>query len=116
MAFNRLIDRRIDAQNERTRSREIPAGTISPVAATALVAVSCLLFILTTWTINPLCFYLSPVALSVVLGYSYTKRFTWLCHLVLGLGLSLAPIGAYLAVTGVFDFYRSVFPCASSPG
>lgn len=109
MAFNRLIDRRIDAQNERTRSREIPAGTISPVAATALVAVSCLLFILTTWTINPLCFYLSPVALSVVLGYSYTKRFTWLCHLVLGLGLSLAPIGAYLAVTGVFDFLPICF-------
>ncbi|HRU61477.1 MAG TPA: 4-hydroxybenzoate octaprenyltransferase, partial [Bacteroidia bacterium] len=76
---------------------------------TALVAVSCLLFILTTWTINPLCFYLSPVALSVVLGYSYTKRFTWLCHLVLGLGLSLAPIGAYLAVTGVFDFLPICF-------
>jgi 4-hydroxybenzoate polyprenyltransferase len=109
MAFNRLADRHIDAKNDRTRTREIPAGTVSPAAATGLVIISCLLFIFTTRTINPLCFYLSPVALAVVLGYSYTKRFTWLCHLVLGLGLSLAPIGAYLAVTGVFDLLPVCF-------
>lgn len=109
MAFNRLIDRHIDARNERTRTREIPSGAVSPLSASLLIIVSCLLFVLITWTINPLCFYLSPVALTVVLGYSYTKRFTWLCHLVLGLGLSLAPIGAYLAVTGFFDLLPVCF-------
>jgi len=104
MAFNRWLDRDIDAVNPRTKVREIPAGLISPKAALAFVVANCLLFIGAAWFINPLCFWLSPVALAVVLGYSYTKRFTWLCHLVLGLGLSLAPIGAYLAVTGYFDW------------
>jgi len=104
MAFNRWLDRDIDAVNPRTKVREIPAGLISPNAALAFVVANCLLFIGAAWFINPLCFWLSPVALAVVLGYSYTKRFTWLCHLVLGLGLSLAPIGAYLAVTGYFDW------------
>jgi 4-hydroxybenzoate polyprenyltransferase len=103
MAFNRYLDRDIDAQNPRTAIREIPAGLISPKAAFSFVLMNILGFIATTWFINPLCFYLSPVALAVILGYSYTKRFTWLCHFVLGLGLSLAPIGAYLAVTGQFD-------------
>ena len=93
MAFNRYLDRDIDAENPRTKVREIPAGVISPKAALGFVIANCLLFIATTWFINPLCFFLSPVALAVVLGYSYTKRFTWLCHLVLGLGLSLAPVG-----------------------
>ena len=102
MAFNRYVDRQIDRHNPRTAGREIPSGAISPQAALIFVLGSAGLFILTTWFINPICFYLSPVALIVVLGYSYTKRFTPLCHLVLGLGLSLAPIGAYLAVTGVF--------------
>lgn len=109
MAFNRWTDRKIDAKNLRTKQREIPAGTISPSAALSLVIISSGLFILTTWFINPICFFLSPVALLVVLGYSYTKRFTWLCHLVLGLGLSLAPIGAYLAVTGRFDILPLLF-------
>ncbi len=102
MAFNRYLDRDIDAKNPRTKSRDIPAGRISANAALIFTVVNCLLFMLTTWFINPLCFYLSPVALLVVLGYSATKRFTFLCHLVLGLGLSLAPIGAYLVVTGAF--------------
>lgn len=104
MAFNRFIDRRFDAKNPRTAIREIPAGTISPTAALSLVIICCLAFIVCSWLINPLCFYLSPVALLVILGYSYTKRFTPLCHLVLGLGLSLAPIGAYIALTEEFDF------------
>jgi 4-hydroxybenzoate polyprenyltransferase len=102
MAFNRYLDRNIDAKNPRTRQRDIPAGRISPAAALTFTLVNCSLFILTTWFINPLCFYLSPIALAVVLGYSATKRFTALCHMVLGLGLSLAPIGAYLVVTGAF--------------
>ncbi|MBK7850541.1 MAG: UbiA family prenyltransferase [Bacteroidetes bacterium] len=109
MAFNRWADRAIDAKNARTKVREIPAGTISAGAALFLVILSSVLFVLTTYFINPICFYLSPVALLVVLGYSYTKRFTWLCHLVLGLGLSLAPIGAYLAITSRFDWLPLFF-------
>ena len=103
MAFNRFADREVDAENIRTRSREIPSGKISPAAALTLVILSAVLFIVTTYTINRLCFYLSPVAIAIVLGYSLTKRFTALCHFILGLGLSLAPIGAYLAVTGEFN-------------
>ncbi len=103
MAFNRYIDRRFDALNPRTVIREIPAGLISPASALTMVIICCLGFVLSAWLINPLCFYLSPVALLVVLGYSYTKRFTPLCHLILGVGLSLAPIGAYMALTERFD-------------
>jgi 4-hydroxybenzoate polyprenyltransferase len=102
MSFNRWLDRDIDAGNPRTANREIPAGVISARSALVFVMVNALLFIATTWFINPLCFYLSPVALLIVLGYSFTKRFTALCHLILGLGLALAPIGAYIAVTGSF--------------
>lgn len=102
MAFNRWADRRIDQKNPRTREREIPAGIITPGAALTFVVLSCLGFILCTWFINRLCFYLSPLALLIILGYSYTKRFTALSHFVLGLGLSMAPTGAYLAVTGQF--------------
>jgi 4-hydroxybenzoate polyprenyltransferase len=112
MAFNRYLDRNVDERNPRTRSREIPAGVISPRAALAFVVVSSLLFVLCTWFINPLCFALSPVALAIILGYSYTKRFTFLCHFVLGLGLSLAPIGAYLAVTGRFDALPLLYSAA----
>ena len=103
MAFNRYLDRDIDAKNPRTVTRDIPAGKISAKSALTFVIVNCLLFIATTYLINPLCFYLSPIAIFVVLFYSYTKRFTALCHLVLGLGLGLAPIGAYIAVTGEFS-------------
>ncbi|WP_448697611.1 UbiA-like polyprenyltransferase [Mucilaginibacter sp. AW1-3] len=102
MAFNRYLDRDIDAKNPRTKVRDIPAGRLTARAALIFTLVNCALFVGTTFFINPICFYLSPVALLVVLGYSATKRFTALCHLVLGLGLSLAPIGAYLVVTGHF--------------
>lgn len=109
MAFNRYIDREFDAKNNRTAVREIPAGIIKPANALFFVIVSSLSFVVTTYFINSLCFYLSPVALLVVLGYSYTKRFTALCHVILGIGLSLAPIGAYLAVTGRFDWLPIFF-------
>ncbi|MBK9014780.1 MAG: UbiA family prenyltransferase [Saprospiraceae bacterium] len=103
MAFNRYLDREIDSKNPRTAVREIPAGVISPGAALAFTIISAGLFVATTWFLNFNCFMLSWVALAVVLGYSYTKRFTPLCHFVLGLGLALAPIGGYLAVTGYFE-------------
>lgn len=112
MAFNRYIDRFFDAQNERTKIREIPLGTIKPQNALFFVIINVLLFVLFTFFINELCFFLSPIALAVILGYSYTKRFTPLCHLILGVGLGLAPVGAYLAVTNHFDFPIILLGCA----
>ncbi len=112
MAFNRWLDRDVDAVNPRTKMREIPSGIISPTSALTFVLINCALFIATAFFINRLCFLLSPVALAVVLGYSYTKRFTWLCHLVLGLGLALAPVGAYLAVMGRFDWIPVLYGLA----
>lgn len=112
MAFNRWLDRDIDAVNPRTRQREIPAGMVAARSALLFALANAALFITTTWFINRLCFFLSPVALAVVLGYSYTKRFTWLCHLVLGLGLSLAPVGAYIAVTGHFSLLPILYSAA----
>jgi 4-hydroxybenzoate polyprenyltransferase len=109
MAFNRYIDRDFDKDNARTAIREIPAGVIKPGNALLFVIINSLFFITVTFFINPLCFYLSPVALLVVLGYSLTKRFTALCHFVLGVGLSLAPIGAYIAVTGGFSWLPLFF-------
>jgi 4-hydroxybenzoate polyprenyltransferase len=109
MAFNRYLDAQFDAKNPRTAVREIPAGIITPGNALAFVIINCLLFIAATFFINSLCFYLSPVALFVILFYSYTKRFTALCHLVLGVGLSLAPIGAYIAVTNQFAILPILF-------
>lgn len=109
MAFNRYLDRHFDARNPRTAIREIPAGMLKAESVLWFTIGSSLLFMVSAYFINSLCFYLSPVALLVVLGYSYTKRFTPLCHLVLGLGLSLAPIGAYLAVTGRFDWLPLFF-------
>ncbi|MFO7842363.1 MAG: UbiA-like polyprenyltransferase [Bacteroidales bacterium] len=103
MAFNRLVDREIDNKNPRTAFREIPTGIIKAKSALIFVIINALLFILTTYFINKITFILSPVALLIILGYSITKKFTAICHLILGLGLSLAPIGAYLAVTGTFD-------------
>lgn len=102
MGFNRWADREIDAKNPRTATREIPAGKISPRAAITFVAINAALFILTAATINPLTAWLSPVALAVVMFYSYCKRFTSLAHMVLGLSLAIAPVGAYIAVRGVF--------------
>jgi len=117
MAFNRYLDRDIDAKNPRTAARDIPAGKISAPNALFFTLANCLIFIGATFFINPLCFLLSPVALFVVLFYSYTKRFTPLCHLVLGLGLGLAPVGAYLVVTGGFGlvpvFYGIAVMCWS---
>lgn len=104
MAFNRWIDRDIDAKNARTQQREIPSGAVTPRQAAFFVIMNSVLFWATTWFINPLCFFLAPVALLVILGYSYTKRFTALCHLVLGLGLALAPVGAFIAVTAQFQW------------
>lgn len=109
MSFNRYLDRNIDALNPRTANREIPAGIIQPQKALAFTIANSLLFVATTWFINAACFWLSFVALFVVLFYSYTKRFTALCHLVLGVGLSLSPIGAYLAVTGHFSLLPLLF-------
>ncbi len=112
MGFNRYLDRHFDQLNPRTAIREIPAGIIKAEKALGFVVVNSFIFIVTTYFINPICFYLSPVALFVILFYSYTKRFTYLCHLVLGIGLSLAPIGAYLAVTGVFNLLPLLFSFA----
>jgi 4-hydroxybenzoate polyprenyltransferase len=109
MSFNRYTDYKFDALNPRTSGREIPQKIISPASALAFVIANCILFILTTFFINKLCLFLSPVALAVILAYSYTKRFTSLAHLVLGLSLSLAPIGAYLAVTGTFSLLPVLF-------
>jgi 4-hydroxybenzoate polyprenyltransferase len=109
MAFNRLIDARFDALNPRTATREIPAGIIGKNQAALFITLNCLLFITTTWFINKTCFYLSPLALFIILFYSYTKRFTALCHFVLGVGLALAPIGAYLAVTNYFSVIPILF-------
>ena len=103
MAFNRYIDRDFDSRNPRTSGREIPSGKITPSSALFFVILNSGLFILTTWFINTLTFFLSPIALLVILGYSLTKKYTSLCHFVLGIGLSLAPIGAYLSVTGRFS-------------
>ena len=102
MGFNRFADRKFDTQNPRTSNREIPSGVISPRAAITFVVVNAAIFVISTYFINNLVFLLSPVALFIILGYSFTKRVTALCHLILGLGLSLAPIGAYIAVTGKF--------------
>jgi 4-hydroxybenzoate polyprenyltransferase len=112
MSFNRYLDRRYDALNPRTAMREIPAGVIKPQHALLFTIINCALFVITTWFINAACFYLSFVALFVVLFYSYTKRFTALCHIVLGVGLSLAPIGAFLAVTGYFAWLPLFFSFA----
>jgi len=112
MAFNRYIDRDVDTANPRTKElREIPNGTIKAGSALLFVIVNCILFMGSSYLLNSLCFLLSPIVLLVILGYSYTKRFTALCHFVLGLGLSLSPIGAYLAVTAQFDILPVLFSC-----
>lgn len=109
MAFNRYQDRDIDGRNPRTAVREIPAGVISQRAAFWFVVLNCGLFVVCAGLLNPLCLALSPVALAVILGYSYTKRFTYLCHFVLGLGLALAPVGAYLAVRAEFGLLSVLY-------
>ncbi len=109
MGFNRIADKRFDALNPRTKNRELPSGIISGKAATIFVIINSFFFIVTTAFINKLTLFLSPVALLIILGYSLTKRFTYLCHFILGLGLSLAPIGAYISVTGSFALLPVVY-------
>ncbi|MEE9144766.1 MAG: UbiA-like polyprenyltransferase [Candidatus Binatia bacterium] len=101
MGFNRLADRKLDALNPRTRGWELPQGKVKVWEAVLLTALSSLLFIYAAYQLNPLCFVLSPVALVVIFFYSLTKRFTWTSHLFLGLALALAPMGAWLAVSGL---------------
>lgn len=103
MAYNRYLDRDIDSLNPRTLNREIPAGIMKPQTVLYFVIINCVLFIITCYFINRICLYLSPLALLIILGYSFTKRFTVLCHFILGLGLALAPVGAYMAVTATFS-------------
>jgi 4-hydroxybenzoate polyprenyltransferase len=102
MGFNRLADHAIDARNPRTAARELPAGQLARREVWLFVLASAALLVVAAWRLNPLCLALSPVALLIVLGYSYTKRFTALSHLVLGLGLAIAPVGAWLAIQGRF--------------
>lgn len=109
MGFNRIADHKFDSLNPRTKSREIPSGVISYRAGAIFVAVNAILFIVAAGMINRLTLFLSPVALAVILGYSLTKRFTALCHFILGLGLSLAPIGAYISVTGKFAILPVIY-------
>lgn len=103
MGFNRLVDRRLDAANPRTASRELPSGVLSGRGVAVLVVGSSAVFLAGAWALNPLCGKLAPAVLAVLLGYSYTKRFTSLAHLVLGFSLALAPLGAWLAVRGELD-------------
>jgi 4-hydroxybenzoate polyprenyltransferase len=103
ISFNRVHERFIDKRNPRYANREIPAGLIHPRNAFLFSMINAILFIVTTYFINKLVFYLSPLALIIIIGYSFSKRYTALCHLVLGLGLSISPIGAYLAVTGKWN-------------
>ncbi len=102
MGFNRLVDNKIDATNPRTKERHLPSGKISASETSLFIVVFSIVFIFAAWKLNMLCFYLSPLALFVILFYSYTKRFTSFSHYVLGLGLGLSPIGAWLAITGYF--------------
>jgi len=103
MGFNRLADQDIDARNPRTAGRELPAGRLARAEVWGFVLVSAAALVLAAGQLNPLCLALSPIALAVVFGYSYTKRFTWLSHVVLGLALAIAPVGAWIAVRGRFD-------------
>ena len=103
MGFNRIVDREFDARNPRTQMREIPRGALSVREAWISVCLASLLFLFAAWNLNPLCFALSPIALGWIFFYSFTKRFTRFAHLVLGLGLSIAPVGGFLAVAGAWS-------------
>lgn len=109
MGFNRLVDKQFDSLNTRTSTRELPSGVLSSSSVTVFIAVNSILFIATTGLINRLTLFLSPIALLIVLGYSFTKRFTLLCHFILGMGLALAPIGAYISVTGRFTILPLIY-------
>ncbi len=111
MAFNRLADADIDSKNPRTSTRAIPAGLITKGAVWTFTVVSAGLLVCAAWRLNPLAFALSPIALAVIMGYSFTKRFTALSHLWLGLALSISPVGAWIAITGRFDWTPIVLCC-----
>ncbi|MCE2402496.1 putative 4-hydroxybenzoate polyprenyltransferase [Candidatus Poribacteria bacterium] len=111
MAFNRLADAEIDSKNPRTAMRAIPAGLITKGAVLAFTLISAGLLVFAAWRLNPLAFALSPVALAVIMGYSYTKRFTALSHLWLGLALSISPVGAWIAIKGRFDWTPIILCC-----
>ena len=112
MGFNRLADHAIDARNPRTAGRELPQGVLSRGEVALFVLLSAGLFVLAAARLNPLCLALSPVALAIVCGYSYTKRFTALSHVVLGLSLAIAPVGAWLAIRGRFELVPVVLGLA----
>ena len=112
MGFNRLVDHAIDGRNPRTAIRELPRGVLSRGEVVAFVVLSSAVFVLAAGMLNPLCLALSPVALAIVLGYSFTKRLTSASHLVLGLALAVAPMGAWLAVRGRFDVVPAVLSLA----
>lgn len=103
MGFNRIVDRQIDARNPRTARRELPSGLLGVREASVAVFIASVVFVVAAWQLNPLCAMLSPIALGWVLWYSYTKRFTHWSHVVLGIGLAIAPVGGYLAVTGAWS-------------
>ena len=103
MGLNRIIDRKIDAANPRTANREIPSGKINVGSAVFFTVLSLTVFVFSAYMLNPLCLKLSPLAIAVLLLYSYTKRFTWLSHIVLGIAISAAPVGAWIAVRGTFN-------------
>ncbi len=103
MGFNRIVDRDFDAENPRTLQRELPAGRLTLAQAWVAVVAASALFIFSAWQLNALCGWLAPLALLWVFLYSYTKRFTWTAHLALGLGLGIAPVGAYLAIAGAWS-------------
>ncbi len=103
MGLNRIIDRKIDAANPRTANREIPSGKINVRDAVIFTFISLALFVFAAYNLNPLCLKLSPIAIGVLVLYSYTKRFTWMAHFVLGIAISAAPIGAWIAIRGTFD-------------
>jgi len=103
MAFNRLVDADIDAENPRTKIRALPAGKLSKQFVLGFVVVTSAILIFAAWELNPLAFYLSPVALAIVFFYSFTKRFTRWAHVVLGLAMGIAPAAAWIAVRGTFD-------------
>ncbi|WP_442891787.1 UbiA-like polyprenyltransferase [Dissulfurispira sp.] len=104
MGLNRIIDRNIDAANPRTANREIPSGKIKVRDAVIFTFISLAVFVFAAYSLNPLCLKLSPIAIAVLVLYSYTKRFTWMAHFVLGIAISAAPLGAWIAIRGTFDW------------
>ena len=112
MAFNRIADLRLDKLNPRTAKRALPKGILTVAEVWAFTVVAAGLFVFAAWSLNPLAFALSPVALVVIMGYSYTKRYTNLSHLVLGLALGIAPVGAWIAVTGRLEIAPMILSAA----